>query len=127
MMTDNISDMITRIRNANSAGHEEVLIPASKLKANICKVLKKEGFIKSFKITNSVDNKLNLKLKLKSDAITNLQRISKPGLRKYYGYNEIPRVLNGLGVSIISSSQGVISSRDAKKQKVGGELLFNVW
>lgn len=127
MMTDPISDMITRIRNANSAGHAKVDIPASKSKANICKVLKEEGFIKNFKIVAKAANDIKIRVALKEDAIVGLQRISKPGLRIYKGYREMPRVLSGLGVSVVSTSAGIVSSRKARKMKLGGEVLFNVW
>ena len=126
MMTDSIADMLTRIRNATRANHTKVDIPASKVKANICKVLKEEGFIRNFKIV--VDgNHLNIRVGLKEDAIVGIQRVSKPGLRIYKGYQDMPRVLSGLGVSIVSTSAGVISSRKAKAMKLGGEVLCNVW
>jgi small subunit ribosomal protein S8 len=127
MMTDNVSDMLTRIRNANAASHEKVEFPASKLKANICKVLKEEGFIKSFKIIAKSPSDIQIKVALKEGAIVNLQRVSKPGLRVYKGYTEMPRVLSGLGISIVSTSKGVLSSRKAKAMKLGGEVLCNVW
>ena len=126
MMTDPVADMLTRIRNAGRAGLTKVDMPASKIKANICKVLKEEGFIKSFKILVK-DNNLTLRVALKEDAIVGIQRVSKPGLRIYKGYREMPRVLSGLGVSIVSTSAGVVSSRKAKAMKLGGEVLCNVW
>ncbi len=127
MMTDPIADMITRIRNAISAGHDRVEFPASKLKANVCKVLKDEGYIRSFKIIAKSKSDINIKVLLKEDAIVGIQRFSKPGLRQYRGYNNLPRVLSGLGTSIISTSCGVMSSREAKSKNVGGEVLCNVW
>lgn len=127
MMTDPIADMLTRIRNAQSAGHTKVEIPASKLKANICRVLKEEGFIKSFKITAKSQSDITIRVGLKPDAIVGIQRVSKPGLRRYAKYDSIPRVLSGLGVSVLSTSKGVISSRKAKGLKLGGEILCNVW
>jgi len=127
MMTDPIADMLTRIRNATKAGQDRVEFPASKLKANICKVLKEEGFIRSFKIVARDTSDIKLKVLLKEDAIHGIERISTPGLRRYTGYQKVPRVLSGLGISIMSTSRGVLSSREAKKQKVGGELLCNVW
>jgi small subunit ribosomal protein S8 len=127
MMTDNVSDMLTRIRNANAANLDKVEFPASKLKANICKVLKEEGFIKSFKIIAKSPSDIQIKIALKEGAIVNLQRVSKPGLRVYKGYTEMPRVLSGLGISIVSTSKGVLSSRKAKSMKLGGEILCNVW
>jgi len=113
--------------NANSANHEKVDIPASKLKANVCKVLKEEGFIKSFKIIAKANNDIRIRVALKTEAIVGIQRVSKPGLRIYKGYREMPRVLSGLGVSVLSTSKGIISSRKAKSLKLGGEVLCNVW
>lgn len=127
MMTDPVADFLTRIRNANSAGHTKVDIPASRTKANICKVLKEEGFIKNFKIIAKAQNDIRIRVALKEGAIVDLQRVSKPGLRIYKGYREMPRVLSGLGVSVVSTSSGIISSRKAKKLKLGGEVLCNVW
>ncbi len=127
MMTDPIADMLTRIRNGVMAGHTKVDMPASKIKANICRVLKEEGFIKSFKIVPKTDNHLDLRITLKDGAIQGVQRVSKPGLRIYKGYDDLPRVLSGLGVSIVSTSKGIISSRKAKAIKAGGEILCNVW
>ena len=101
-------------------------MPASKIKTNICKVLKEEGFIKSFKILVKDDN-LTLRVALKEDSIVGIQRVSKPGLRIYKGYKDMPRILSGLGVSVVSTSAGVISSRKAKAMKLGGEVLCNVW
>lgn len=125
-MTDPVADMLTRIRNGARAGHTKVDIPASKIKANICKVLKEEGFIKNFKIV-AADERLNIRVGVKEDAIVGIQRVSKPGLRVYKGYKEMPRVLSGLGVSIVSTSAGIVSSRKAKAMKLGGEVLCNVW
>ncbi len=126
MMTDPVADMLTRIRNAERAGHEKVDMPASKIKANICKVLKEEGFIRNFKVLVKDEN-LTLRIALKEGAIVGIQRVSKPGLRIYKGYREMPRVLSGLGVSVVSTSAGVVSSRKAKAMKLGGEVLCNVW
>lgn len=127
MMTDPVADMLTRIRNANSAGHDKVEFPASKIKANICKVLKEEGYIKSFKIIAKSKTDVNIKIALKQDALVGLERVSKPGLRIYKGYREMPRVLSGLGISVVSTSKGIISSRKASSLKLGGEVLCNVW
>lgn len=127
MMTDPISDMLTRMRNAIHAGHDRVEFPASKIKAAICKVLKDEGYIRSFKIIAKSPSDIKVKVLLKDEAIAGLKRYSKPGLRQYRGYNEIPRVISGLGTSIISTSQGVLSDREAKKRKVGGEVICTVW
>ncbi|MBD66775.1 MAG: 30S ribosomal protein S8 [Halobacteriovoraceae bacterium] len=126
MMTDPLADMLTRIRNGVRANHAKVDIPASKTKANICKVLKEEGFIKGFKLV-ATDNNLVIRVALKDGAIVGIQRVSKPGLRIYKGYREMPRVLSGLGVSIVSTSSGIVSSRKAKSMKLGGEVLCNVW
>lgn len=127
MMTDPIADLLTRIRNAMKAGHEKVEIPASKMKANICRVLKEEGYIKSFKISAKSPSNIVLKVGLKEGAIVGIKRVSTPGLRVYKGYRDMPRVLSGLGVSIISTSSGIISSRKAASLKLGGEVLCNVW
>lgn len=126
MMTDPVADMLTRLRNANSAGLAKVDMPASKIKANISKVLKEEGFIKNFKVLIK-DDKLTLRIALKENSIVGIQRVSKPGLRIYKGYRDMPRILSGLGVSVVSTSAGVISSRKAKSMKLGGEVLCNVW
>lgn len=127
MQTDPISNMLTIIRNGNSAGHEKVEFPASKIKAAICKVLKDEGYIKSFKIVAKAPNDIKIKVALKEGAIVGISRVSKPGLRQYRGYTDIKRVMSGLGISIVSTSKGVMSSAEARKNKVGGEVLCNVW
>lgn len=127
MMTDPIADFLTRVRNANKAGLDKVDIPASKIKANICRVLKEEGFIKSFKIVAKGPAEINLRVTLKEGALVGLDRVSKPSLRVYKSYQDMPRVLSGLGVSIVSTSAGLMSSRKAKAMKLGGEVLCNVW
>ncbi|RPJ78605.1 MAG: 30S ribosomal protein S8 [Alphaproteobacteria bacterium] len=127
MQTDPIANMLTVIRNGVSAGHEKVEFPASKIQAAICKVLKDEGFIKSFKIVAKAPNDIKIKVALKEGAIVGLSRVSRPGLRRYNSYDSFARVMSGLGVSIISTSKGVMSSREAKKNKVGGEVLCNIW
>jgi len=127
MMTDPLADMLTRTRNALMAGHEKVEIPASKLKAAVCKVLKEEGYIRSFKIVVKDKSDIRLKLAFKPGAMVGLKRFSRPGLRQYRKYNEFPRVMSGLGISVVSTSQGVLSSREAKRKKVGGEVLCNIW
>ncbi len=132
MLTDPISDYLTRIRNASSAGHRVVDIPASNLKRQITKILFDQGYILSYKFE---DNKVqgNIKIALKYDKFTKepvikkLQRVSKPGLRKYSGSGELPRVLNGLGVAIVSTSHGVMTSKQAKQDNVGGEVLCYVY
>ena len=127
MQTDPIANMLTVIRNASRAEHDSVLFPASKIKASICKVLKDEGFIKSFKIIAKSPSDIKIKVVLKPEAIHGLVRISRPGLRNYVAYTNMTRVVSGLGISVISTSRGVISSREAKKIKIGGEVLCNVW
>jgi len=127
MMTDPLADMLTRIRNAIRAGHDRVEFPASKLKAAVCKVMKDEGYIRSFKIIAKSQSDIRLKVLLKEDAIVGLKKVSKPGLRHYSGYREIPRVISGLGTSILSTSHGVISDREARTKKVGGEVICNIW
>ena len=127
MMTDPLADMLTRIRNAGRAGHSKVDIPASRTKANICKVLKEEGFIKNFKIVAKAKNDIRIRVGIKDNAIVGIERVSKPGLRVYKGYKDMPRVINGLGVSVVSTSSGIISSRKARNLKLGGEVLCNVW
>lgn len=127
MMTDPIADMLTRMRNAISAGHDRVELPASKIKAAICKVLKEEGYIKSFKIVAKAKNDISLKVVFKESAIVGIKRESKPGLRQYNSYTDMPRVLSGLGINVVSTSQGVISDREAKRRKIGGEVLCSIW
>jgi small subunit ribosomal protein S8 len=130
MYTDPVADLLTRIRNANMAGLDTVEAPVSRLKANIARVLKDEGFIKNFRLVRA-DNKHFLRIYLKTEpgkkAITGIKRESKPGLRRYVGVDEIPRVLNGAGVVILSTPKGVMTGREAKKSRVGGELLCSVW
>jgi small subunit ribosomal protein S8 len=130
MITDPVADLLTRIRNANSAGLELVEAPVSRLKANIARVLKEEGYIKNFRLVRA-DGKHYLRLYLKVDGqdkpITGIKRESKPGLRRYVGVGEIPRVLNGAGTVILSTPKGVMTGKEARKQKVGGELICSVW
>lgn len=148
VVTDPIADMLTRIRNAVQAKHESVRMPASQMKIAVAKILREEGFIKYFKVVRAGSVKRNPKAGDKRDAkplphnllivylkfgpggekvINGLDRISKPGLRVYVGCEEIPRVLGGMGTTILSTSKGVISGREARRQKVGGELLCQVW
>jgi small subunit ribosomal protein S8 len=127
MMTDPLADMLTRMRNALRAGHDRVEFPASKLKAGVCKVLKDEGYIRSFKIIAKTQSDIKIKVLFKEDAIIGLERFSKPGLRQYRGYKSMPRVISGLGTSIVSTSHGIVSDREAKKKKIGGEVLCKVW
>jgi len=128
--TDPVGDFLTQIRNAVSAGKENTVARYSKLKGNIARVLKLEGYIEDFKL-ETVDGKPQIALTFrragKQNAITNIRRISKPGLRRYVGATEIPRVLGGLGVSILSTPKGVMSGHEAKKNNVGGEILAYVW
>ena len=131
-MTDPIADMLTRIRNANQMRHETVDIPASNVKKDILNVLVNEGYICGFEETTDENNKPVLKVTLKYTAskervIKELKRVSKPGLRVYAEVENLPRVLNGLGIAIISTSKGVMTDRDARKAKVGGEVLAYVW
>ena len=129
--TDPIADLLTRIRNANSANHDSLEISASRIKLEVVKILQREGFIKSFEVVKQVpQNKIKVNLKYgakREKVITNLKRISKPGLRVYCGKEESPRVLRGLGIAIVSTSQGVMTDREARKRGVGGEILAYVW
>ena len=131
MVTDPIADMLTRIRNANAMRYKEVEVPASNLKQEIARILKEEGFIADYKIKeNSVQNIIVLSLKYgqnKERVISGLKRISKPGLRVYAKVNEIPRVLNGLGIVILSTSQGLMTDKEARAKQVGGEVLAYIW
>jgi len=132
MLTDPISDYLTRIRNASRAGHRVVNIPASNLKKEMTKILFDQGYILSYKFEDdSVQGNIKIALKYnkatKEPVIKKLQRISKPGLRKYIGTDDLPRVLNGLGVAIVSTSHGVMTSKQAKQENVGGEVLCYVY
>ena len=131
MMTDPIADMLTRIRNALQARKDEVDIPASKLKRRIAEILKQEGYIKGFKfIADNKQGVLRVFLKYddkKQSVITGLKRISKPGRRVYVGKEEIPRVMRGLGIAILTTSRGVMTDREARKLGVGGEVICYVW
>lgn len=130
MLTDPVADLLTRIRNANAAGLEIVEAPASRLKANIVRVLKDEGYIKNFRLVRS-GNKHFLRVYLKYEgeqkAITGIRRESRPGLRRYVSVLEIPRVLNGAGTVILSTPKGVMSGREAKRARAGGELICSIW
>lgn len=125
MMQDTIADMLTRIRNAGRATKEVVTMPSSKIKISIAKVLKEEGYIEDYTVTG--DKKLELTITLKyyagSPVIEKIERISRPGLRIYRGCNELPTVMNGLGIAIVSTSQGVITDRKARQLQVGGEII----
>ncbi len=133
MNTDPIADYLTRIRNANLAGHRIVDIPSSNSKKEITKILFEQGYILSYKFEESKNNQGNIKIALKYDSktkdpvIKKIQRISTPGLRKYSGRNNLPRVLNGLGISIISTSKGLMTGKQAEKSNVGGEVLCYIY
>ena len=130
VVSDPIADMLTRIRNANQLRYKEVEMPTSKMKEEIARILKEEGYISNFKV---IDEKpqgklvLNLKYDNKTRVITGLKKISKPGLRVYAKASEIPSVLNGLGIAIVSTSEGVMTGRDAKNKSLGGEVLAYIW
>ena len=131
-MTDPIADMLTRIRNANTAKHDTVDVPSSKMKLAIAKILLDEGYIKSYDLVDNGNFKdIHITLKYGKDKnekiISGLQRISKPGLRVYASKEELPKVLDGLGVAIISTNQGVVTDKEARKLGVGGEVLAFVW
>ena len=132
MITDPIADYLTRVRNAIMAGHRVVEIPASKIKKEITKILFDQGYILSYKFEdNSVQGTIKIALKYdkesKASVIKKLQRVSTPGLRKYVGADEMPRVLNGLGIAIVSTSKGVMTNKQARKEHVGGEVLCYVY
>ena len=133
MFTDPIADYLTRIRNANSAGHMVVDIPASKLKKEITKILYDQGYILSYKFEETKNHQGNIKIALKYDGqtkepiIRKIQRISTPGLRQYRSADQLPRILNGLGISIVSTSHGVMTGKQAAKENVGGELICYVY
>jgi len=131
-MTDPLADMLTRLRNANKAKHEKVDVPTSNLKAHVARILKDEGYIKNYKvIKDGKQGTLRIYLKYEGETkrqiISGLTIISRPGLRRYVPKNEIPPVLRGLGVSILSTSKGVLTDKEARKMNVGGELLCSVW
>ena len=130
-ITDPIADMLTRIRNANSAKHKTVDVPASKMKTAIAEILFKEGYIKSFEVINN-ENQGIIRITLKYDekgtrVIDGIKRISKPGLRVYAGKEELPKVLNGLGIAIISTSKGLKTDKEAREAGIGGEVLAYIW
>ena len=130
VVTDTIADMLTRIRNANAMRYNEVSVPASKLKIELARILKEEGFIKNYKVVKEDAQGsivITLKYVNKERVITGLKRISKPGLRVYAKSNEIPKVLNGLGIAIISTSKGIMTDKEARKQNLGGEVLAYIW
>ncbi len=131
VVTDPIADLLTRIRNALTAKHETVSVPNSKMKKSIVDILVNEGFVKSAEVVEK-DGKSDIVITLKYGAknekvITNLKRISKPGLRVYCGYEQLPKVLGGLGIAIVSTSKGVMTDKQARNNKIGGEVLAYVW
>ena len=131
-MTDPIADYLTRLRNAIQANHRVVEIPASNLKKNITKILFEKGYILNYMFEDKgpqgiIKVALKYDVATKSNAIKKLQRVSKPGLRKYTGYKNMPRVINGLGIAIISTSKGVMTDKEARKENVGGEVLAFIW
>ena len=130
-LTDPVADFLTRVRNAIRARHQKVDVPASKLKLELARILKEEGYISNFKSTEEDGQKI-LRIYLKygannEAAMSKLERISKPGCRVYVGRNEIPRVLGGMGINILTTPQGVMTGRDARKHGVGGEVLCEIW
>lgn len=130
-MSDPVADMLTRIRNASSVFHDTVDVPASNLKKEVARILKEEGYIRDYKVQeDGKQGMIRIYLKYappKRQVITGIRRISKPGLRVYAKHHEVPKVLGGLGVAILSTSRGVMSDREARRSKVGGEVLCYVW
>ena len=130
MMTDPIADMLTRLRNAAQAHHQHTLVPASKLKQRLAEILKQEGFIDDFSVDEDGEQQLRIVLKYGRDrqcAFLGIRRASRPGRRYYVGHRDIPRVQNGMGVAILSTSAGIMTDRDARDKRVGGEVLCEVW
>jgi small subunit ribosomal protein S8 len=130
-MTDPIADMLTRLRNAARAHKTEFLVPYSKLKSEIARILEKEGYIAGFELERTQKGRPNLKIRNKfvnkASAIAGLRRVSKPGLRRYVKADEVPRVLGGMGIAVLSTSRGVLTGHEARRQNVGGELLAYIW
>ncbi len=130
MVTDPIADMLTRIRNANQQRHAEVVIPHSRLKVELAEILKNEGFVSGYKVEGEGAIKnivVTLKYKGNERVISGLKRVSKPGLRQYAKVNEIPKVLNGLGIVVLSTSQGLMTDKEARAKQIGGEVLAYIW
>jgi small subunit ribosomal protein S8 len=129
-MTDPIADMLARLRNSAAAGQASLTLPYSKLKSDIAQILKKEGYIKDTELV-TIEGHQNIKIQTKfvnkTSAITGLKRVSRPGLRRYVGAGDIPRVLGGMGIAVLSTSRGILTGHEARKQKVGGELLAYIW
>ncbi len=129
-MNDPIADMLARLRNATAAGQSSLTLPYSKLKSDIAQILKKEGYIKETELVTEGGHqaiKIQTKFVNKTSAISGLKRVSRPGLRRYVGAGEIPRVLGGMGIAVLSTPRGILTGHEARKQKVGGELLAYVW
>jgi small subunit ribosomal protein S8 len=132
-MTDPIADMLTRVRNANIAFHDDVKMPSSKLKEALARILEREGYIEGFSVEDDPTRpgkRLTIKMKYTTDrqrTISGLKRVSRPGLRVYTGAERVPRVLGGMGISILSTNQGLMTDREARERKVGGEVLCQVW
>jgi small subunit ribosomal protein S8 len=130
MMTDPIADMLTRIRNAQTAKHDSVSVPASRIKAEIARILKSEGFIRDYALPGDAERDIKIQLRYsgkREPVVSGIRRISKPGLRVYVKSKDMPRILGGLGVAIVSTPQGVMTAAEAKKAHVGGEILCYVW
>jgi small subunit ribosomal protein S8 len=130
MMTDPIADMLTRIRNAQTARHDSVSIPASRIKADIARILKNEGFIRDYELPAEQERDIKIQLRYsgkREPVVSGIRRISKPGLRVYVKSKDMPRILGGLGVAIVSTPQGVMTATEAKRANVGGEILCYVW
>jgi small subunit ribosomal protein S8 len=130
-MTDPIADMLTRLRNAARAHKTEFVVPYSKLKSEVARILEKEGYIAGFELETTPKGRPNLKIKNKfvnkASAIAGLKRVSKPGLRRYVKADAVPRVLGGMGIAVLSTSRGVLTGHEARRQNVGGELLAYIW
>ena len=132
-MTDPIADMLTRLRNANIAFHDDVIMPSSKLKEAVAKILEQEGYIQGFSVDEQAGRpgrRLNIKMKYTNDrrrTISGLKRVSRPGLRVYSKADRVPRVLGGMGIAILSTNVGILTDREARQRKVGGEILCQVW
>lgn len=131
MYTDPIADYLTRIRNSVKAQKKNVIIPYSKLKLKITEILKNNNFIQDFKVNQTSNKQGSITIDLKyyggESVILGLKRISRPGIRKYVSSDELPRVLNGLGISVISTSKGLLTDKEARKLRIGGEVIFNIW
>jgi small subunit ribosomal protein S8 len=130
MMTDPIADMLTRIRNAQAARHDSVTVPASRIKGEIARILKSEGFIRDYELPSEQERDIKIQLRYsgkKEPVVTGIKRVSKPGLRVYVKSKDMPRILGGLGVAIVSTPQGVMTAAEAKRANVGGEILCYVW